>query len=126
MKLNLLVVITAVVYAIPGLVFAFAPDEVLLRLGVVAAPPLLHWLLELLGGALLGLAIMNAMQRYAMVGGVYGRPLLVANLSVLSVGGMSSLRLWGQSGDQRVLVAAVISCALLAAYGRLLFKSPAT
>jgi hypothetical protein len=126
MKLNLLVVTSAVVYAIPGLVFTFAPDEVLLRLGVVAGPPLLHWLLELLGGALLGMAIMNAMQRYAMVGGVYGRPLLVANLALLSIGGLSSLRLWRSTGDQRVLIAAIVSCALLAAYGRLLFKSPET
>ncbi len=124
MKLNLLVVITAVVYALPGLVFTFAPDEVLLRLGLAAAPPLLHWLLELLGGALMGLAIMNAMQRYAMVGGVYGRPLLLANLTLLSIGGLSSLRLWRTTGDQRILIAAVILCALLAAYGRLLFKSP--
>ena len=77
---NLLLVVSAILYLAGALPLLFAPDELLAFAG---APPsaLESALLQVIGSALFGFAMLNWLSRYSRIGGIFGRPLLVANLA---------------------------------------------
>ncbi len=77
---NLLLVVSAILYGAGALPLLFAPDELLAFAG---APPsaLDAALLQVLGSALFGFAMLNWISRYSRIEGIFGRPLLIANLA---------------------------------------------
>jgi hypothetical protein len=77
---SLLLVLSAVFYFAGALALLFAPEELLTLAG---APPstLDTALLQALGSALFGFAMLNWMSRHSRIGGIFGRPILVANLA---------------------------------------------
>jgi hypothetical protein len=125
MQLNLLLVIAALIYGVAGLSLIFAPSEVLVALHA-PAPPASVWSMQLLGAALLGLAAGNHVQRFAIVGGIFGRPVLLTNLHFLTVSFLVSLRAWRHNDDSVYLVVVLVLGALLAAFAVRLFTRPAT
>ncbi len=77
---NLLLTASAVVYFAAAIPLLFAPDEMLAFAG--AAPSRLDAaLLQVVGSAVLGFSMLDWMSRYTRIGGIYGRPLVVANLA---------------------------------------------
>lgn len=77
---SLLLILSAAVYFAGALPLLFAPDELLAYAG--APPSILDvTLLQLLGSALFGFAMLNWVNRYSRVGGIFGRPLVAANLA---------------------------------------------
>lgn len=120
MRINPLLVIAALVYGFAGLSLTFAPAEILTALRAPTLP-ISVWSMQLLGGALLGLAFLNYIQRYATVGGVLGRPVLLANLLFLSVSFFASLASLRHGGGAVYLVAAVVLGILFVAFGARLF-----
>ena len=100
-----------------GVLFVFAPEEV----GPVLtgrADPLAF---SLLGAALVGLGAVNWMTRHQPLGGIYGRPVVVANFAHFVIGGLTLLRA-GLDGEATgwgwALAASYLAGAL--AYGALL------
>jgi hypothetical protein len=73
---------------------------------------------------LLGLSLLDYTQRYAVIGGVLGRPLLVTNLFFLSISFFASLSSWRHNGRAVFLLAAFLLGPLQAAFGIRLFKQP--
>ena len=59
---------------------------------VPAFPPAAAWLGQLLGAAWLGVAALNWLQRTALLGGIYGRPVVFANTVMYVVSALSLLR----------------------------------
>jgi len=115
-KLNLLLVASAAVYGVSGLALTFAPAELLAALGASpSAAPLV--LAQLLGAALLALATLDWLQRYATVGGILGRPVLLANLIFALPGFLSALRAWRHDGGAPLLTIACVLGAFTAAFG---------
>jgi len=77
---NLLVLGSAVLYFAAALPLLFAPDELLTYAG--ANPSTLDSaLLQVIGSALFGFAMLNWMNRFGVIGGIYGRPLVIANFT---------------------------------------------
>lgn len=124
MPINRLLVAATIVCGVPGLVLLFAAEEVLLRLGGAPATPAAAWLVGVLGGTLVAIALMNWFQRHSMVGGIYGRPLLLANTLVLTNAFFSTLRMWRSSHQVGYAVVAACIGALLAAFARRYFVDP--
>lgn len=123
MKVNPLLAAAAVVYAIPGLALTFATGETLGAIGI--APSLLtDWLGQLAGGSFLGLALLAWFQRHTLIAGIFGRPLLMANLLFTTVTFFATLRTWRQVGSPLLLGALVAFGALAALFGSRLFTSP--
>ena len=87
-------------------------------------PPIALWITGLLGGALFAFALLNWFQRHTMMGGIYGRPLLLANLMLMSNVAFSSLRMWRAEHDAVYAIVGVIGAGFLVAFGRLLFRNP--
>jgi hypothetical protein len=72
--------VSAVAYLLAALALLFAADEIL-RFALGAASQLDVALLQLIGAALFGFAMLNWLNRYSLVGGIFSRPLVMANLA---------------------------------------------
>ena len=116
--------ISAAVLFIGGIALLFAPD-VLLPALVPRFPPAAAWLGQLLGAAWLGVAALNWLQRSTMLGGIYGRPIVVANLALYFVSALSMLRaLLGGGVPATSWLVAAPAAVLAVVYGALLFRGP--
>lgn len=82
-RVKLLVGISGVCLAAAGLVFLFAGAE---AVGAVWGSPAPEPLPSLLGAAFLGFASMNWIARHNLLGGIYGRAVVVSNQTHLTVG----------------------------------------
>lgn len=95
-----------------GLALNFAAQEAAAALGVEGANPLP---LQLLAGALVGVGLMNWYSRQAVFGGIYGRPLGLANIVLFVVGGFALGRAAFAGGSPALWV--VFACYAVFAIG---------
>ena len=115
---------SAAALLLAGLSLLFAPDVILPGL-VPGFPPAASWLGQLLGAAWLGLAALNWSHRAAVLGGIYGRPVVFANLVTYVVGALALLKpLQGPATSPALWFLAVSMVVLAIAYGALLFRGP--
>ena len=116
--------LSAALLLLGGLALLFASD-VLLPALVPGFPPAAAWLGQWLGAAWLGVAAMNWLQRAAMLGGIYGRPIVLANLALYFVSALSLLRaLLGGAAPPAAWWVLVPAAVLAVAYGTLLLRGP--
>ena len=115
---------SAAVLLVAGIALLFAPDMLLPRL-VLGYPEAALWLGQLLGAAWLGMAILNWSNRSTLLGGIYGRPVVAANLAVYLVSALVLFRTVGRAGFSSVLWTLAAAAAVLAiAFAVLLFRGP--
>lgn len=124
-----LLVTAAAVYFAAAVLLLFLPEEILGWLGTSASAPgspgLHPALLQVLAASLFGFAMLDWMSRFTVIGGIYGRPLVIANfahavIAALSIGrvalaGPATPALW---------VALALYAALAVAFGAKLFLGP--
>ena len=121
---SLLSRVSAAVLLVGGAALLFAPDALLPAL-VPGFPPAAAWLGQLLGAAWLGVAALNWSQRAALLGGIYGRPVVLANLSLYLISALSLLRALLRDAAPAALWSLLVPLAVLAAvYGALLLRGP--
>ena len=117
---------TAALLGLAGLTLLFAPAWILSLYGVVLPPPELV-LAQLLGAALLGNAIINWLGRQAVLGGIYGRPLMVGNLGHCLIAALVLLRAaMGGADRPAVWVTLGLYAVCAAGFATLLFRRPVT
>lgn len=125
-KPNLLLTASALVYLIATLPLLFAPDETLALAGAESTP-LARTLLQLLAGALFGYFMLAWMNRYSRIGGVFGRPVAMANFIFTAIAALTLGRLLpGAAPSWFLLVSFAATTVLAIAFGATLFRSPAT
>lgn len=124
MSTKLLLSIAALVLGAPGSFLLFAPDLALGALG--SGPDAAAELLAQVAGVLaIALGVNNWMARGAAIGGIYGRPLLMANLLAFFSSGLALLKAQeGLAGHPAVIIMAVLLLLCGLGFGRLLFISP--
>ncbi len=114
----------AALYLVAGLALLFAPDAVLAWLAP-GFPASALWLGQLLAAAWLGLAALNWLSRRLVLGGIYGRPVVFANLLATFVGAASVLRAAQRAGlPPGLLAVGLVLAALALAHGLLLLRGP--
>jgi hypothetical protein len=122
---RLLLSLSAAVLAALGLSASFLPGELLTWLGAPASP-VLTVLVQVLGAALLGHAVLDWMSRHSTIGGIYGRPLVVANLLHFGSGALALLKMLQRAPESRILWPLALGYALLAlGYAVAFFREPA-
>lgn len=124
MKSNLLLSVSALTMFAAGLALSFLPQELLTAIG--AAPvPLLILLLQVTGALYLGFAMLDWMNRGNLVGGIYGRPLVVGNLLHFAAVAIAVLKLVAV-GERApaVLAAGVVYVVLALGFARALVTNP--
>jgi len=121
---SLITTTSALVLAIGGIALLFGSDELLPRL-MPGMPPGATVLGQLVSAGWLALAWLNWNQRRIVVGGIYGRPTVLANLMLFLVSACS-LGHWAMaSGASPVLLALTVLFVVLAVvYGALFMRGP--
>lgn len=79
MNTRMVMTTSSMVLGLGGLFGLFAPDNVVELLGVAPAPPL-SAMVQLMGTVYYAVALMNWMARNSTIGGIYARPISMANL----------------------------------------------
>jgi hypothetical protein len=116
--------LSALVLAAGGLAFLFVPDALLGTL-VPGLPPSGAWLAQLIGAGWLAVAVLNWLQRGAVLGGIYGRPVVLTNLVLYTVTALTVTRRLMEPATPRTIWFLLVPMALLAiVYGALLLRGP--
>ena len=122
MNSKILMTISAIVLAVPGLGALFAPQEFLTYLGAPTSG-YLPALVQLFAAALLGLAMINWAVKGSKVGGIYNRPIAVGNLMHFTVGAFTLVHVSMRGHVPVVVIAITVIYALLGiAFGAVVFR----
>jgi len=110
--------------AFAGLSLLFAADQILSR-HIPGFPTDGYWFGQLLGAACLAMANLNWLSRRALLGGIYGRPVVAANAVGYFIAAMVMLKpmLRGEFSAGGWLIVVPVT-ALAVAYGWLMLRGP--
>src|SRR5688572_15430765 len=115
--------LSALLLGIFGAVLLFAGDEVARRIAPGAAP-VVDVVVQLLGGAWLGVATIDWFTRGLAIGGIYGRPIVLGNLTLYLVTAATTLKAAHASPADPLLLVGLAAAIMTVLYTRLLFRSP--
>lgn len=116
--------VSAALLLVGGIALLFASDALLPAL-IPGFPPTAAWLGQLLAAAWLGVAVLNWLQRSAVLGGIYGRPVVLANVALYLISALSLVRALLGGAAPAVWWFALAPVAVLAAvYSALLLRGP--
>jgi len=111
----------SIVLGAAGLLLIFLPQEM---------ASTLEWsedsavLLQLIGASYFGFAMLNWMARGTLVGGIYGRPIVIGNLTHFLIGASIMVRQAIATPSTLVVVAAVIYIAFALIFGYMMTHHP--
>lgn len=125
MSTRLLLQSSALLLVFLGVLLSFLPAEIGSFMGFTQSLAT-QMALQLLGAVYFGFGMLNYMSKRAVVGGIYGRPLVVGNFSHFLIAALALLKAQDLLSTYSWLWALAIAFGLLAvAFGRLLFVQPA-
>jgi hypothetical protein len=88
MNTKLIMSATAIFLVVISLSLTFAPDNVMHAFGI-ADSVVIRLMFQLLGAMYFAFAMLNWMAKGAIIGGIYNRPIAIANLSHFLIGGLA-------------------------------------
>jgi len=117
--------VSAAVLAVVGLAGSFLPRELLQWLGSPPSVPL-ELMLQVLGALSLGFAMLDWMARHTVIGGIYGRPVVVGNLLHFASGALALAKGLVRAPEARLLwPLALVYAALALGFAFVMFRHPA-
>lgn len=120
MNTKALMIASVIYLAVQGILFTFLPQEINAYFGI--SPNDMSVLIaQTLGAALLALAMLNWMTRSNILGGIYGKPLMMANFLFFFASGMSYLK---GADSELIWAMAGISMAFGLTFGYVAFTHP--
>jgi hypothetical protein len=107
-----------------GLSVTFLPQEILHYMGInPSVMPLLF--MQILGALWMGFAMLNWMCKEILIGGIYGRPVAVANLMHFMVGALALLKGGFKNADMPLIWIAFAFYSLFSVgFALVLFTNP--
>ncbi|HEY0876293.1 MAG TPA: hypothetical protein VGD94_22660 [Vicinamibacterales bacterium] len=124
MNTRLLLGSSAVVMGIAGIAASFLPQELLARLEVVPTAALTV-LVQLFGALLFAFALVNWTAKGAPMGGIYGRPIALGNLTHFLVGALALLKsAMNGASDPLIIGAGAVYIGFAISFGIAFFQSP--
>lgn len=91
MNTKLVMTFTALVLGATGIFLTFAPD-LALNLLLVDITPTAMLMAQVLGGLYFSYAMLNWMTKESLIGGIYNRPVAVANLTHFIIAGLALIK----------------------------------
>ena len=115
---------SALFVAALGLAGSFLPQEFLHAAG--AAPtPALTLLVQVTSALYLGFGMLNWMVRDSRIGGIFNRPVVVANLVHFVSAGLAMLKgVARDSGHDALWLVAIVYLAFAAGFGLVMYRTP--
>jgi hypothetical protein len=124
MNTKLLMTASALILGVTGVGLVFLPQEIqsLVHASPSAADALI---LQLLGGLYFAFAMINWTSRANLIGGIYGRPIAIGNLTHFSIGALSMIKGYSAFGGPVGLVVTIVYALFAIMYGIVFFTHPA-
>lgn len=123
MSARLLLTLSAIALGAAGLAGTFAPQETLQAAGI-APTGILPLLVQLLAAVYFAMAMMNWTARGSLLGGIYQRPVAIANLTHFVIGALALLKAAWAMRSLPIIVAAAIYTLFALAFSGVFFRSP--
>ncbi len=115
---------SGILNGILGIVFIFLPQEIGRWLGMSSPTGAGVLALQLLGAALFGFGLINYVGRNAILGGIYGKPILLGNMVFHFIAALELIRYIFEADRYGfLLVAAMLYAFLAAGFIRMNFTS---
>jgi hypothetical protein len=116
---------SAIVLCILGAAATFVPDTILRALGAPASPALVV-VVQLLGAADLGLAMLDWTAQHNLIGGIYSRPVAIGNLLNFAAGGLALVKALPRVDGAPAWAWAIAAAYILLAawFGAVMFRHP--
>lgn len=124
MNTRLLMMLSAIVMGLVGLVCSFMPDEIVrvLDLGDENYLPLFF---QVLGSLYLGFAALNWMAKGNLIGGIYSKPVAIGNFMHFMVSSLALFKFFMKHADMKMLIIPLVIYALLTfCFGKVTFGNP--
>lgn len=100
MNTKLLMRANALTLGLIGVSLSFLPQEITSVLTLQSDPIIL----QLLGALYIGFAMLNWMNKEKILGGIYGRPIVMANFAHFMIGAMALIKFTMKGTDSNVLL----------------------
>ena len=124
MNTKLLMTATSITTGAAAVALSFLPQEILASAGMqVSVAGVL--VLQVTGALYLGMAIMDWMARDGLLGGVYGKPILLGNLAHFVAGALALLKAASAQSHPSLWLVAIPYAAFAALFSVALFTHPA-
>jgi len=126
MNTKLLMILSAVLMGAVGVVLTFAPQEVLTSLDLQAVPAtnLGALLLQVLGALYFAFAMVNWTSKANLIGGIYGRPIAIGNLTHFVIGALALVKGYLAFNQIIVLIAAIAYAVFAVLFTIVFFRHP--
>jgi len=124
MNTKILMMASAVVMLLFGVLLQFLPHEVLRQLGATTEG-VVPLMLQLAGALYLGFAVMNWMAKAVLIGGIYARPLAIGNLAHFLIGALGLIKFALSNGASPVIwVIAIVYSIFAVLFGIVFMTHP--
>jgi uncharacterized membrane protein len=127
MNTKILMTTNALTLLTVGLILTFLPDEIL-KYCDLENTGLLRILLQIIGALYFGFGMLNWMSKSGIIGGIYNRPIAVANFTHFFIAGLALIKgIMADPGLPKTLW--IVSCIYLIfaiSFGIVLFRHPLT
>ena len=122
MNTKVLMTVSAGLMGFSGIALIFMPAEILnFMTGELAGNTLI---LQILGSLYFAFAMLNWMARGNLIGGIYSRPVAIANLTHFFIGGMALLKSTGHNNLPVIWITGLIYLMLAILFGIVVYTSP--
>jgi hypothetical protein len=125
MNTKWIMIATSLLLGVSGIALTFAPDLIIGSLGV--NPSQVSIILgQILGALYFGFAMLNWMTKESLIGGIYNRPIAVANFTHFMIAGLALVKASISNPQIPILLILVsgVYAVLALLFGILLFRHP--
>ena len=115
----------SIILGLAGILLSFIPLEIMRILGLESSKQLL-FLMQVSGALYFGFAMLNWMTKSSLIGGIYNRPIAVANFSHFLIAGLALTKgVFANPGLPLVIqMAAAVYLVFAVSFGIILFRHP--
>ena len=127
MNTKVLMTTSAVSLLTAGIILTFLPDEILKYADLENTRPL-QLLLQIIGALYFGFGMLNWMSKSGLIGGIYNRPIAVANFTHFFIAGLALIKGIIAIPDlpNTIWIVSCIYMIFAISFGIVLFRHPLT
>ena len=125
MNTKIIMTASAIILGIAGIVLTFIPDEIIDYLSLEMNKILLS-LMQILGALYFAFGMLNWMTKTSLIGGIYNRPIAVANFTHFLIAGLALTKglISNPSLPYIIWIIGIIYLVFAISFGVILFRHP--
>lgn len=123
MNTKLIMMLSAIFLAAIGIIFTFLPKEASDFIGI-SSEKSAQLILQILGALYFSFAMLNWMAKGAIIGGIYNKPIALANLTHFVIVALALLKAMSNAPLYFIVPLAVVYSVFAILFGIIFFKHP--